>query len=625
MRKADWRDRGRYAFDNLMAKGTPALVGLLGLASAILVVVIASLAWLLAPTDVRSNGNWPGVLWRALLRTMDPGTMGGDEGSTIYLLLMFLVTLGGIFLVSALISVLTTGLDIRLAQLSKGRSRVIEHDHTVLLGWSDQVFIVLDELVKANESVRRPCVAILADLDRVEMDEMIRQRLGETGNTRVVCRRGNPLKSSDVDLVSPETARSIVVLAPPVADPDADVIKILLSLAARTWGEVRPPVVAAVADSGNLAAAQLAGGDAAHVIDADDLSIRLLVQSHRQSGLYTVCTDLLDFDGNELYLQPDPRLVGRTFGESLGAYVEGLPIGLRSSTGVVRLNPPMDVEVQPDDDLIMLAEDDTKIIPAAESAPIHEEAITALAPVPAPATHTLMLGWNHRGPKIVRLLDSFAEPGSRLVIASEHADPTGPLRSTLLNTTVDFVDCDLNDRVELEKLQVGSFEHLIVLSDDSYDLQHADARTLVTLLHLRDMQEKLGESYSIVTEMNDDANREVAEVTKADDFVVSTKVISLYLTQLSENRQLAEVFATLFSPEGAEIHLKPAPHYLRPGTPANFATVIEAAGRRGETAVGYRLHDDVRQPPQYGITLNPDKGALLTLGVEDQVIVLADT
>ena len=61
------------------------------------------------------------------------------------------------------------------------------------------------------------------------------------------------------------------------------------------------------------------------------------------------------------------------------------------------------------------------------------------------------------------------------------------------------------------------------------------------LLHMRHMQEKLGESYSIVTEMNDDANREVAEVTKADDFVVSTKLISLYLTKLSENRQLAEV------------------------------------------------------------------------------------
>ena len=138
-----------------------------------------------------------------------------------------------------------------------------------------------------------------------------------------------------------------------------------------------------------------------------------------------------------------------------------------------------------------------------------------------------MLGWNRRGPKIVELLDSFAEPGSRLVVASRARGPDPPQRSTLLNITIGFVECDLNDRAALEKLDVGSFQHLIVLSDDSCDPQHADARTLVTLLHLRDMEDKLGEPYSIVTEMNDDANREVAEVTKADDFVVSAKLISL--------------------------------------------------------------------------------------------------
>jgi hypothetical protein len=59
VRKADWRDRARYAFDNLMAKGTPALVGLLGLASAVLVMVIASLAWLLArPTPATTATGW---------------------------------------------------------------------------------------------------------------------------------------------------------------------------------------------------------------------------------------------------------------------------------------------------------------------------------------------------------------------------------------------------------------------------------------------------------------------------------------------------------------------------------------------------------------------------------------
>jgi hypothetical protein len=38
-----------------------------------------------------------------------------------------------------------------------------------------------------------------------------------------------------------------------------------------------------------------------------------------------------------------------------------------------------------------------------------------------------------------------------------------------------------------------------------------------------------------------------------------------------------------------------------------------------------RRHDEVRKAPQYGVTLNPDNAAPLTLGPDDQVIVLADT
>ena len=174
---------------------------------------------------------------------------------------------------------------------------------------------------------------------------------------------------------------------------------------------------------------------------------------------------------------------------------------------------------------------------------------------------------------------------------------------------------------------LGSFEHLIVLSDGKYDPQQADARTLVTLLHLRDIKEKLGDVYSIVTEMNDDANRELADVTKADDFIVSSKLISLYLTQLSESGGLGEVFAELFEPRGIRKSTSsPRPDISAArARPANFATVIEAAGRRGETAIGYRRHDNVHAATVVrGDVESRPRARPLTLGDEDQVIVLAD-
>jgi ion channel POLLUX/CASTOR len=40
---------------------------------------------------------------------------------------------------------------------------VAERDHTVILGWSPQIFTVLSELIRANENQRRACIAVLAD------------------------------------------------------------------------------------------------------------------------------------------------------------------------------------------------------------------------------------------------------------------------------------------------------------------------------------------------------------------------------------------------------------------------------------------------------------------------------
>ena len=55
-----------------------------------------------------------------LMRTLDAGTMGGDSGSWPFLFSMFAVTIGGVFIVSTLIGVLTTGVEGKLEEL-RGR------------------------------------------------------------------------------------------------------------------------------------------------------------------------------------------------------------------------------------------------------------------------------------------------------------------------------------------------------------------------------------------------------------------------------------------------------------------------------------------------------------------------
>jgi voltage-gated potassium channel Kch len=615
-------ERLRYWFDNTMSRGTPALIAWLGVASLALIGSVTALVVLFA-ADEDLEGHPPlRLLWESLLRTLDPGTMGADQGGIIFLALMLAVTIGGIFIVSALVGVLNTGLEGKLAELRKGRSRVLEKGHTVILGWSDQIFTIISELAKADDG-KRTCVTILADRDKVEMEEEIRTRWGRVRSVKVVCRTGDPTEPLDLEIVRPDEAAAIVIPSPDGDDPDIHLTKTLLALRQRSWREDRPHVAAVVTDSSNLPAAVLAGGSQVHLVDAEDITARLVVQSRRQSGLSIVYTELLNFDGDEMYLRPEPALVGASYGDSLLAYEKAMVLGLRLASGAVLLNPPPQTLIAVDDALILLAETYSAVRLAQQRPTVVETAIDRDVTTAKPPEKTLILGWNKRGPTIVGLLDRYLPAGSVIEIAAKvEADivrGVGRLEHLKATATVR----NPTDRRALEALEPGRFQHVIVLADDGISPHHADSHTLTTLLHLRDIKERGAHAYAIVSELNDEANRRLAQVTKADDFVVSKKLIALLLTQLSKNRHLDDVFAELFDAHGSDIHLKPAAEYLLPDTEANFATVIEAASRRGETAMGYRLQAQAYDAPQFGVVLNPDKREPLRLGATDRVIVLA--
>ena len=155
--------------------------------------------------------------------------MGGDEGWP-FRLVMLAVTLTGIFIVSALIGVVSTGLAQKLDDLRKGRSVVLERDHTIVFNWSDTIFDVLSQLVIANESRNRPCIVVMAQKDKVAMEDEIAAKVPDCRNSRIICRTGDPTDVHEIDIVSPSECRSVIILSPDSAEPDACVIKTILAL-----------------------------------------------------------------------------------------------------------------------------------------------------------------------------------------------------------------------------------------------------------------------------------------------------------------------------------------------------------------------------------------------------------
>ena len=624
------KDKLRYEFDKTMAAGTMALIAWLGIISFVIIIFFGVLV---ATTGIAPEGSGPlGVgeaIWESMMRAMDAGTIGGDVGWS-FRMVMIIVTFAGIFVVSALIGVLNSGIEAKLDVLRKGRSKVLEKDHTIILNWSPSIFDIISELVIANESRKNPRIVILANRDKVEMEDEIADKIEDLKNTRIICRSGDPTDLYDLAIANPQTCRSIIVLSPEGDDPDSQVIKSILAITndPRRRAE-RYQIAAELREMDSKDLGHAVGGDEAQLVLADDLIARIMVQSSRQSGLSAVYSELLDFDGCEIYTVAQPELNGRPFGSALMAYEDSTLIGVVTTEGAVLLNPPMDTPITEGMKVVIIAEDDDAIKVSQVKREFNRQLLSTPAPTIRKPENTLILGWNRRGPIVARELSRYVEPGSSLTIC---ASPPGlaermlPMEFPSATMTVNVVAADSSNRAVLESLDIGSFDHILVLGyNDELAPQAADTRTLVTLLHLRKIADVQEKHISVVSEMIDVRNRELAEVSKADDFVVSNKLVSLMLSQASENAYMSAIFGNLLDEKGQEIYLRPVEDYVVTGKPVDFATVVLATRSRGEVAIGYRRLREGEADDRNlgGVVINPKKSDKVVFEPQDRIVVVA--
>jgi len=517
-----------------------------------------------------------------------------------------------------------------LSRPGPGRGPLRARQHTVLLGWSDALLAVLPALVEPGPDQRRGCLAVLADRDPAAMAGQLRARAAPHPRTRVVCRAGDPADPDRIGRLNPQQAGSVIVwpAAATPAERDAQLVAGLLAVARA--GAVPARVVGCLSDPANLPAARLAGGPEAHLVDEAGLAARLIGQTCREPGLPLVYGGLLDPTGERIQVRAEPALVGHTYGQAVHAYRTAAVIGLRTGDGGVTVNPHSQTPIRPGDQLVAICPAAAAMVPAPAPAPVAQPAIAAQPDPPQGRTRTLVLGWNGRAARLLYQLDHQLPPGSEVSVVARHPG-AGPgldrLTGRLPNLVLTFKADDGADRAVLESLGVGSYDHVVVLADDPGDGDHrlTDARTLTTQLHLRDLAQRPGTGrFSVVCELADHRHQRLARVTGTEDVVSPGQLAGLLVARIAGDPTRAAVFASLFDPEGAALHLKPAERYVMTGQPVNFQTVAEAARWRWETALGYRQAARSGQPPGYGLVLNPDKAAPLTLQPGDQVIVLAD-
>jgi ion channel POLLUX/CASTOR len=627
--------RLQYEFDKLFSIGPWMLIA--GLA--LFTIVISFLAGLilvttgLAPADEPAF-NFIEALWFSLLTGIgEGGSIGGRENVWSYRFLMLFMTLASIFIVSNLIGIITTAIQSKIENLRRGRSMVIEVGHTILLGWNEQIFTIVPQLALANRGKKDASIVILGKQDKVEMEDQLRQRIGNTGSTKVICRSGDPIEQSDLELTRFNEASGVIILSPEESpNPDAEVVKSVLAITRHPKRRLKPfHIVAALRDQTSREISKVVGKGEVEWITSDDVIARIIAQTSRQPGLSAAYNELLDFNGEEIYFHENPNLIGKTYHEALLLCDRGAVVGIEHG-GVPHLNPAMNTTIQAGDQVVVIAEATDDInwhSPVTHPNLVQEDAIIRKSKYEEIRENILMLGWNDNATTIIHELDQYVKTGSKVCVVSEQIsakEAINNLNKQINKLNLSYEHGSITNRQTLEGIKIKRYDHVILLSDDgNLSVQQADANTLMALLYIRDIADRTQLPFSVVTEILDERNSRLVQVDRPDDFIVSDRLISLMMAQVAQDKRRNAVYKDLFAFEGSEIYLRPVWDYVRPGRGVNFYTLIEAASRRGETAFGYRQYAYATDAEKaYGMVLNPQKDLEVTFGERDRIIVLAE-
>lgn len=624
-----FRKRMRYRFDSTLARSTGRLVGWLALTCLGIVVPASALMVWTDPSAPRSPADRLAAVWRVSAETL---RLGAVTGAPLRMLLSVLLGLVALLYVSTLIGLITTGLTDRLTELRRGRSTVVETGHAVVLGWSEQVFTVVGELVAARLDQRWGAVVVLADRDKTEMEEALAAALGPTGATRLICRSGSTADPDALGLVSPATAHAVLVLPGKGAAGDAETVRTLLALRTVLGEHAGPPVVACVRDERYRTAARTAAGPHGIVLESDRTVAGLIAHSALQPGLTPVLRELLDFDGEEFYLAAAPASEERRFGEALLDCATAAVAGLVRSDGTPLLNPPPQTALAPGDRLVVVAPDGDAVRWKDCRDLVDPSAMTRGDDSGAKEpSRFLLLGWNRRAPHLVDQFRRGARPGSALHVVTDPAEQAPPPSlpeprkdcPPADRVAVTFGSADPTDPSALRALGPDGYDRVIVLGPDAGE--HAarpDDRTLVVLLILRSLAQESGRAVPVVAELADERNRALAPLGPGSEAVVGGQLTGLLMAQVAQNGHLAAVFEELFAAGGSALRLRPAPRYVLPDRPATFATVVAAARERSECAIGYRCPDPAASPSAYQVRLNPAKGDTRVWSHADDIVVI---
>lgn len=596
-----------YWFDNKMAQGFGAKVRLLLIITLIFVILIGLLASI-SHGGVREHFGEDFI--RSFMYSLGKGgALSPDDAhiSAGYFFLMLLTIIYCMFFSAILIGLISNALRSKVEDLGRGQSHVIEDGHTLILGYNDGTFALLNELIEANKNLSQTqTVVVLGDVDQKNMIEEIQKKVGwpkRTSKTRIVCRTGSIYNFDDLRRCSIETSRSVIINA----GTDFEAVKAIMACSyilndSFTDFDEAPFLVSIIQSEENLIEARLAASGQSResliILALNEILARIMVHTSRQPGLSDVFTELFNFAGSELYILADdpgyPKLYGKSLADINHSLQDAYAIGVKKEDGKIIIEKPLSTKFETGDSLVVVKEDDDPLKILSHS--VETIKAPAIHIQPMEPVNVLIIGVEPVLDDVLAEYSNYLPAGSSIHIVDNKGQFASFVDETIKeklqdnNISISITDADISKKKYINGL-LSEFTPdcvLILADEEAPDVDAEDERVMRILIYLREYRTRVGKHFSITCEMLQTKNKELAAATEPDDFIISRQFSALMMSQISYNEDMAPLFETLLSSNGFEIYMKPSYWYLPINEPLDLLSIGQIVAERGETFIGVR-------------------------------------
>ena len=524
--------------------------------------------------------NFTSSLWNSWTFIVDAGSHVAETKFAGKFISVIITILGMLFF-ATLIGLLTSGIEEKLEELKKGRSSVVEKNHTIILGWSNKVFSIINQISKANENEKKNVIVVLSGKDKSEMDLEVDNNTQLYGNTEVITRTGELFRFEELKKVSVNEAKILIILEE--ENEFTDNIKIRTLLAIKKYFSINIPIIVELRDEITMGLIKKITQINIFPINMTKTVNRLIAQSIVNPGIGRVYSELLDFNGPSLFITDTPQFVGEEFSNLLFQNDEICICGISNEEETI-LCPKKDYKIKDRDKLIILCDDKQHFISK--------------------------INGNGKDYKKLQLKDnSFnLEQNKQILIIGNHIylnalineifeyfDVTTKITiissSNLIideNKNIKLINDTFEKHIKQSDNELNKYDDIIVFSNNEQDDKFTnDSEVLVNYLLIKDHLSEESNVKHIVAEIFDDDTEKILTEESSLDFIISEDLISKYISSIAFDPKIYSTWEDLFSYGGKLIQVKKYPELFQIDKSLSFNDIANNLLEYNVILIGY--------------------------------------